>query len=430
VNLWGILSHPLLIATGPAVVAAVAAWLVRRNEVEVLRRALEAKSKALEGETARVASLVAAGRTSALPAEQAVARQQEAVSALNDLLDASRAERATLYAPLDDTEGNYLGLIVLATAPTNLAKQVFDGQVFSTRDARAVQCFLSREPVASEATAFRFDGVTPSSTYADCLMPSAAERRDSPLGVVQLLNVGETRIDRGRAHAAIEREAERLAEVARSFIGAGQRNLEQVGLRMPVNSRRGAVLVFDMSHSAALLMQDFRSATVIELMQRIASAVQRATAAHGAVFEGFTGDGFVFAFLHGDDAAGEAFVVRALRAAEGAIAGFQEAMKDFRADLRTNELGVRGRVGIATGIVHPITLAQAHMRLTSVFGRTPSVAKIVCDCAPRERDVVALDAATWLELPAREQHAFAPLKAALRTPKAIDRNIQVYLWRT
>ena len=198
-------SHPLFIAAAPAVAAGGMTFVAGQVRNKRLSGELDGVKAELDRKRRRIEDLERAGRDSGNPAEAAQASKSALVSGLNDLLDHAGADRATLYLPVEGADDAFMGLLVLATAPTDISDQTFHGTVFAGREAQAVRAFLDREVVQSGATAFAFDGYAPSATYADCLFARAGATTSVPVAVVQLLGKGNT-LDAARcaaAHAAL-----------------------------------------------------------------------------------------------------------------------------------------------------------------------------------------------------------------------------------
>jgi len=410
VTLPDLLASPLVVNIGTAVARAVAKGLVGWQALKYREKRLERDLDALRGQDqakrARIEelerALAASGQESAGP----VARKSEIVSALNDLLDHAQAERASFYVPVHNTGGEFLGLIVLATAPSDLSANSFIGTVFSGRDSRAVQCYLNGETTISDSTEFSFDRFRAAETYSDCLQTSGLT------GDVQLLSGPGGHIDTERADAAIAAFRTRLVDLACCFTGENERLIDLTDLKVPRESRRGTVLSIDISNSSGLFVDEARSFVTRKIMGDLLRASVEAINAGNGIFESFTGDGFIAAFSGGARDRHNNPAERGLACALAVNAAFEDLMRTYRADLAHLDVQLFLRFGIATGAIHPITLSFGQLRTSRIVGRTPSPAKKLCDRGPRDRASIIIDFATYSELSGGERGQFEPLQPA------------------
>lgn len=421
-----VLANPFVVAIGPAIIAGVVALAVGRQKVEQVKAQLKEKNDALVAEKKRTLQLVELASQKDEGPEKAEASRQTAVELLKDIIEETAAERATLYTPLEGPDGRFLGLVVLATAPSDLASSAFEGTVFSSREASAVKCFLSRQPTYAESSRYRYDDYSPDAMYADIVAADRADKRESPYGVVQILTKNAS-IDQNSASLAMSKLRGALTEICGGFVGDNQPNLRLVGLRMPAMSSRGSVMVFDISNSADLFFSDQKSAAVVDFLNAFSSRAYQLCASRGGVFEGFTGDGFVFAFPSAAHGNGQTNVFEnAVLCARDIIAEFPAVLNSFRADLDATGRELHPRAGIASGIIHPIYLSADQMRVSSIVGRTPSTAGTICNCGRRDRPDLLIDSATLAELDEPLRSRFAPISDDQLTDKARRHAIKIY----
>ena len=68
-----------------------------------------------------------------------------------------------------------------------------------------------------------------------------------------------------------------------------------------------------------------------------------------------------------------------------------------------------GSIGLCSGAIHPIILTVGQLRTASVIGRTPSIARRICDAGSRNTTTIQIDFATHAELDATARAVFKPL---------------------
>lgn len=402
-------AHPFVLAAGGALVTGAVGWVTLKYRMGLMEKDLDAARKRIANKNARIAELEKSISIDGDETNLPVAKKSAVVSALNDILDHSGAERATFYVPAHNDEGAFLGLIVLATAPTDISDQSFIGTVFAGRDSKAVTCFLTGETLTAGQSAFSIDKYQPSSIYCECLQTSAVDGSGSRVGVVQLLS--DQALDPTRAADAVNRFRPAVLELAESFFGAKETNLEIAGLSVPRDSKRGSVVSMDISNSSALFADEARSFTVRKFMGEFLRAAVEAIDCNQGTFESFTGDGFIAVFPDRLDDRSSNCAVRALACATAVNQIFADLIAQYRQDLAHLDVRLFARIGVSTGTVHPIVFSFGQLRTASVIGRTPSLAKRVCDTADRDRTVLQIDEATFFELPGDIQHAFAEIEA-------------------
>lgn len=410
-------AHPFVLAAGGALVTGAVGWVTLKYRMGLMEKDLDEARKRIANKNARIAELEKSISIDGDETNLPVAKKSAVVSALNDILDHAGAERATFYVPAHNDEGAFLGLIVLATAPTDISDESFIGTVFAGRDSKAVTCFLTGETLTAGQSAFSIDKYQPSSLYCECLQTSAVDGSGSRVGVIQLLS-GQA-LDPARAADAVNRFRPAVLDLADSFFGAKETNLEIAGLSVPRDSKRGSVISMDISNSSALFADEARSFTVRKFMGEFLRAAVEAIDDNQGTFESFTGDGFiaVFADRTGDragDRSGDGqgnCAVRALACATAVNQIFADLIAQYRRDLAHLDVRLFARIGVSTGTVHPIVFSFGQLRTASVIGRTPSIAKRVCDSADRDQTVLQIDEATFFELPGDIQHAFDEIKA-------------------
>lgn len=428
-DLFAFFAHPLFIAAAPATVAGLLAWLAGRYRISQLERDLATKTKEIERKKVRIEDLEREGKDSSSEATRAKALKSALISKLNDLLEFSHGSRTTLYIPVPDDEGAFLGLLILCTAPTDLADSSFHGTVFAGRDARAMQSFFDRQIVTSESTIYSFDGFQPSGTYADCIFERGKDNTARPVAVVQILFEKGQKLDTDLCKSAVSRVSDAIHEDLKFFMSDTREKLALLGLHIPDQSKRGVVLFFDVSNSSQLFTNEARVMVTMSAMKRFMEAGVSTVTAEGGVIEGFTGDGFIASFTVDAGPSDRSVFERALAASRNLIDRSQDALKELRPTLGADFGLIQPRVGMATGVVHGISFAFGQMRIASVIGRCASNASIVCNSAPRDRPCITMDAATWLELPELERSNFVPVAASGLSAKARGRNVSVYVNR-
>ncbi|MBY6205529.1 hypothetical protein [Halomonas denitrificans] len=414
-------AHPFVLAAGGALVTGAVGWVTLKYRMGLMEKDLDEARKRIANKNARIAELEKSISIDGDETNLPVARKSAVVSVLNDILDHAGAERATFYVPAHNDEGAFLGLIVLATAPTDISDQSFIGTVFAGRDSKAVTCYLTGETLTAGQSAFSIDRYRPSSLYCECLQTSAVDGSGSRVGVIQLLS-GQA-LDPARAADAVNRFRPALLDLADSFFGTKETNLEIAGLSVPRDSKRGSVISMDISNSSALFADEARSFTVRKFMGEFLRAAVEAIDDKQGTFESFTGDGFIAVFAdRAGDRSGDRrgnrpgngssnCAVRALACATAVNGIFADLIAQYRQDLAHLDVRLFARIGVSTGTVHPIVFSFGQLRTASVIGRTPSLAKRVCDTADRDRTVLQIDEATFFELPGDIQHAFAEIVA-------------------
>ncbi|MCG6902156.1 MAG: hypothetical protein LJE68_05690 [Rhodobacter sp.] len=426
-DLSAFFAHPLFIAIAPAATAGGLAWLAGRYRIKQLEGETSALSADVSRKLARIEELERSGRDSASLETQARAIKSALISKLNDLLEFGHGSRATLYLPVNDSEGEFLGLLILCTAPTNLADSSFHGTVFAGRDAFAMQSYLDREIVQSDGSVYRFDGFSPTATFADCIFEPGRDGAAHPIGVVQILFDSSHDKDIETCKSAVARVSPGLVDDLQFFLSDTRARLAMIGLNIPEQSKRGVVLFFDVSNSSQLFTNEARVSVTMAIMRRFMEVGVSTVTAEGGVIEGFTGDGFIASFAVTADASGPSVFERALRAARSLLRNSQDALKSLRPQLGDDFDLIKPRVGMATGVVHGISFSFGQMRVASVIGRSASNASIVCNTAPRDRPCITMDKATWLELPDHERASFQELDDADLNRKAKARRLSVFV---
>ena len=420
-------AHPAFIAVAPALTTGLLGWLALKYRTSQLEKSVDAKADEIERKKLRIEELERSGRDASAQDVQARAVKSALISKLNDVMELARASRSSLYIPVDDAEGDFLGLMILCTAPTNLADSSFHGTVFSGRDALVMRSFLDREIVTSEGSAFRFDQFSPAHTYSDCIFEKDKGQSSRPIAVVQLLFDEKHRMDQAECKAAIARISPGLVEDLQFFGSDLHNKLDMIDLNIPEQSRRGVVMFFDVSKSSQLFTNEAQVITTMTLMKRFMEVGVKTVVAQGGVIEGFTGDGFIASFTVNPRNVDATVFERALAAARNMIEDSLGELKKLRPELGDYYDIVQPRVGLATGVVHGISFAFGQMRVASVIGRSASNASIVCNTAPRDRACITIDSATLLELPAFERSNFVALAESELTRKAKDRRLSVFV---
>lgn len=400
-----ILANPFMVGIGTALAAGAVSWQALQYRQKRVEQDLAEARTLLVQSRKQVEALEGKLRESPGEATEPLAWRNELGRLLDEIRTQAGAERATLYVPVDGDGGQFLGLVVLATAPNDLASESFIGTVFSGRDSRAVMSFLDATCVYSDGSAFQLDGFAPTSTYAECLQQSATTAGGEKVGVVQLLSGSGKPIERERARLAIAQELKRLVELSENFVGHHGSRLEQAAIHVPRDSRRGSVLTMDISHSSSLFVDEARSLVTRKLMgELIRTSVAEINGANG-VFESFTGDGFVAAFADRRSNPAD----RALDCALAIAPFFDALVKEYRVDLAHLDTQLFLRFGISTGAIHPIILSFGQLRTSSIIGRTPSLSRRLCDAGTRDHSFVNIDKASYEELAAERRSGFEPL---------------------
>lgn len=426
-DLATLLSHPAVIAIAPAAVTGGLALAGAKWRLSQLQKDLDAARGEISRKKLRIDELEREGSDSDNPTQRARSYKSALVSTLNDMLDDAAAERGTLYLPVDDADGAFLGLLILCSAPTDLSDKAFHGTLFAGREAHALRAFLDRTVVESRGSAFAFDGYRPGHTYADCLFQRAHGGAAQPVGVVQLLG-GATDLDSQRCARAVERFSPKLAEQLAYFRQDTRNRLKLAGLAYPENSHRGSVLMFDITRSSSLFTNEARALLTMSVMEKVMRAGCDAVTSGGGVIENFTGDGFLASFS-GQSADDDRPARRALAAAEYMRDAFEDLVKDLRPELGADVNQLLPRSGISTGIVHEIAFSVRQLRAVSIIGRTTSTASLLCGVAPRDRAAVAIDRATYLELTDRDRAAFEAVPQESLPEKVRARRVSVYFDR-
>lgn len=393
-------------ATALGIVASLASLVSLVGGVFLynLRRENEENKKALQSERSRTRQLseqrdevLRAAAASGSKFEVLAGRRVEAVALLNDIIDHSGADLATLYVPVHCHESRFLGLMVLATAPSDRSNEAFLGTVFAGRDSAAVRSYLSRTPVYTPSTKFSIDEVVPRGAMAECIQESGLKGDGQVRGVVQVLSVSRE-LDQARASAALRDHKDALIPICRDFTGENERNIEASGLSVPRQATRGTVLTFDVSRSSLLFTDEARSSVTRALMDELMKASAEKIVKQDGTFESFTGDGFLAACHGGARDRERNPARRALDCLEDLIASAEDIFRRYRTDLAETRVNLSVRVGLATGVIHPISLAYGQLRSASVVGRTPSLSRKMCDLGGRESASLVIDGATLFEL--------------------------------
>lgn len=427
-NYLEILSSPVFVALAPALCTALAAVLINRHRTKLVEAELQSLKNQLLYRDKRIGELENSARDTNDSFAEQIANKSALVSTLNDVLAHSDAERATFYVPVQNANGNFLGLIVLATAPSDLSENLFIGTVFSGKDARAVESFFTNGSVSSRNTSFQFDGFSPNSTYAECLQTSALSGSRSKVGVVQLLSSSTNGIDANQATKAIQSHRDKLVSLGQVFCGDNQSNIEKIGLKIPSTSRRGTVLSMDISNSSGLFIDEARSAVTMHLIQEVIGASSIEMAKLNGMFESYTGDGFLAAFVDDDNAQNECSADRAMNCALSIQQQFDRLMQDYRADLLHLKADLFLRFGLSTGVIHSIGFSFGQMRTTSILGRTASLAKIVCDLGPRDAASIIVDKATYLEFSNATRSKFVETVDPASKPASENKRVPSYFY--
>ncbi|WP_371228611.1 adenylate/guanylate cyclase domain-containing protein [Roseovarius sp. 2305UL8-3] len=395
-----------IISTGIGALAGVVGTFVvdyktkagLKTEIAALKNDLGQKIQ--ENKTLKTAAASAnSGVTELIDAKKA------AGEALKDLIDHSGWDRATLYLPTWDRYDNFLGLVVIATAPTDLSQDDFLGTVFSGQDSRAVKSYLSGQDNTSTQAVYSFDNLRPTETYAHPLRTSGIDGDGSFVGVLQLLNDQKKERPDGleKAKQATRLFEEHLTEQAAMLKSVRSEDLKEIGIDVPVTSVRGTALIMDISNSSELFMNEAKSKVTRALMERIIKESVDLIVDGGGTFESFTGDGFLAAFPSTETSNS---ADSALRCAESVHEAFSKIVSHYAKDLDGLALELNIRFGMSTGILHPMVLSFGHLRSASILGRAPSLAKRICDAAPRDQYSVAVDLATLAELDDETQKRF------------------------
>lgn len=398
-----LLANPFVVGVGTAIAGGLVSWRALKYREGRLEADLEAARSQLQQQRGQIEQLEKTLANAPESDAKPVAWRSSIVSILNDLTDRTGADRATLYVPVENKRGAFLGLVVLATAHES-ASDSFLGTVFSGRDARAVICFLDAVTVHSSATAFSIDGFMPSSTYAECLQTSALTGDGRKVGVVQLLS-DKGAIDGQAAARIVESQRAKLVELAERFTGADGQALELAGLRVPRDSERGTALSMDISNSSGLFVDEARSFVTRKFMgELMRGSVDEINRSRG-VFEAFTGDGLMASFPADDRNSAQA-TVDCCVAIERC---FRDLVASYRTDLKHLKAQLYLRFGLSTGAIHPIAFSFGQLRTASIIGRTPSLAKRMGDMGSREYTSICADTATYQELSEGARQAFTLL---------------------
>ncbi|MXO59215.1 hypothetical protein GRI89_06645 [Altererythrobacter salegens] len=406
-----IFSNPLVVGVGTALATGAVSWQALKYREGRLEQDLAAARSQIADGRKQIDDLERSLRQAPGEATNPVAWKNQIVSRLTAITERAGVERATLYVPVDGADRQFLGLVVVATAPNDISSEAFIGTVFAGRDARAVTCFLDGTNISSDGSAFAMDGYRPSATYADCLQESATTGSGRKVGVIQLLSSSGKTIDFGAAQQIIAEEREGLVGLAAKFADDPANRLEMAGISVPQDSRRGSVLTMDISRSSQLFVDEARSAVTRKMMGELIRASVTEINAAGGVFEAFTGDGLVAAFGSGLAGSAESAVQSTLKISRF----FNQLTKDYRVDLAHLNSELHLRFGISSGAVHPIVLAYGQLRTSSIIGRTPSLSRRLCDAGSREFCQMIIDKATYEELPSDTRGSFASFEMPSKT---------------
>lgn len=391
-------SNPFVVAISAALVSGLLGWRALNYRVTRLEDDLQQARTVAHQKDEQIEELEKSLRQVDSETASPVAQKSGLIATLNKVLQQSGAQRASFYVPVHNQTGEFLGLIVVATAPRDLSSESFVGTVFSGRDSKAVECFLKRETVVSHATSFSVDNFRPDSTYSDCLQTSAMTGGGERVGVVQLLSEGGSPMDQDKVREAIDTFRAKLVDLGRGFHGQNEKVLEFIDLKVPRASRRGTALAMDISNSSALFVDEARSFITRKLMSELMRVSVEEIGRHDGVFESFTGDGFMAAFSGGLPESERNSADRALGCAMALQQCFDRLIDTYRADLAHLDVRLSLRFGMSTGTIHPIMLSFGQLRTASVIGRTPSRAKRFCDMGPRGNSSINIDYATFWEL--------------------------------
>lgn len=398
-----LLANPFVVGVGTAIAGGLVSWRALKYREGRLEKDLDAARSQIQQQRSQIEQLEKTVANAPDGDAKPVAWRSAIVSILNDLTDRSGADRATLYVPVENKRGSFLGLVILATAHET-ASASFVGSVFSGRDARAVICFLDAVTVHSTATAFSIDGFMPSSTYAECLQASALTGDGRKVGVVQLLSDKEP-IDAQAAARIIESQRAKLIDLAGRFTGANGQALEAAAIRVPRDSERGTALSLDISNSSGLFVDEARSFVTRKFMGELMRSSVDEINRRGGVFEAFTGDGLMASFPADERNSAQA-TVDCCVAVEHC---FRELVAGYRTDLKHLKAQLSLRFGLSTGAIHPIAFSFGQLRTASVIGRTPSLAKRMGDLGSREYNSICADTATYQELAEGSRQSFTLL---------------------
>lgn len=403
-DILAFLANPFVVGVGTAAATGLVSWRALKYREGRLEKDLDAARSQVQQQRNQIEQLEKTVATTADGDSKPVAWRSAIVSILNELTERSGADRATLYVPVENRRGAFLGLIVLATAHET-ASASFVGTVFAGRDARAVISYLDAVTVHSSATAFSIDGFMPSSTYAECLQSSAAKGDGRKVGVVQLLSDKEP-IDAAAAARIVDTQRAKLIELAERFTATNGQALELADLRVPRDSERGTVLSLDISNSSGLFVDEARSFVTRKFMGELMRSSVDEINRHRGIFEAFTGDGLMASFAAEDRNPAQA----ALECCLAVEQHFQRLAAAYRADLNHLKARLSLRFGLSTGAIHPIALSFGQLRTASIIGRTPSLAKRMGDLGSRERSSICADTATYQELGEGSRQAFTLLQ--------------------
>lgn len=405
-----VLANPFVVGVSTAVATGLLGWGALKHQLTRLEQDVDKLRATNHGQEEQIKELEKTLHAAGSEASDAKACRSEIVRALNTLLEHSGAGRASFYAPVHNMQNEFLGLIVMATAPHDLSAGAFIGTVFSGRDSKAVECYLKGEAIESQATAFSLDNFVPKSTYAECLQLSAMTGGGEKVGVVQLLSEAGQPFSKERAREAIRRHGPRLSELGSTFVGENERKIDLTDLKVPRESRRGTVLSMDISNSSGLFINEARSFETRKFMSELIGLSVHEINRNTGVFESFTGDGFMAAFSGGARRPGNNPSQRALASALAIGSEFDALIAKYRADFEDLPKRLSLRFGLATGAIHPVTLSFGQLRISSIIGRTPSLAKRVCDMGARDQTSVTIDFATFWELPSELQARFGRIE--------------------
>lgn len=378
------------------------------NRIAALEQDLAEREQTIQSQQRAQDALRADLAQSAKDRHDAVAILEEPFGPLDALRREIGADRATLYLPVDDEAGDLLGLVAVATAPENNPNEIFANRVIATSDTEAFHCLQTGRQSNPDAPNPGFADFPPHYVMTDSVHPNRQRGVKRPIGVVQFIRKAASGAFTEDEARKIGRETTRFEEFAASFLNRTEQ-LQRFGFEFDRRAKRGTALIFDISNSSELLMDESKTVLAQAFINDLSRAIYHRLTRLGCVFDNFTGDGFLVSFRGRLDGTSASFARDAVLAAEEIALAFNEISRDYSNELGALATPLYARMGVSTGILHPIEISVRQMGFISIFGKCVSSARHLCDAGPRNANAVMIDAATWAELDEADRAQFEPL---------------------